>query len=222
MTTETLIYPPAFSDGSTPSDDADFVQSPTEPRVEVDNDLPEDAETDDPEAPYGRKPDGTPYKRSSETRARLAANLSRGRARRGATAVKAPGKIAGRKPTAANVKYRDGVEMLLAIPKTVLSMLGQRSRACALDAMTLDVHGPKLADAVQDAADNDERIAQALDKILAVGPYGELIGAVLALGTQMAYNHGRLPIPAEHAAKLGVMDAHTLVETVEALHEQAA
>ena len=33
----------------------------------------------DPEAPYGRKPDGTPYKRSPAHRAGLAAALARSR-----------------------------------------------------------------------------------------------------------------------------------------------
>jgi hypothetical protein len=52
---------------------------------------------------------------------------------------------------------------------------------------------PGIAGAVADLAVERPEVAAALDKVLAVGPYGALIGAVLPLAVQLMHNHNMVP-----------------------------
>lgn len=159
---------------------------------DLDADLPEDAETDDPEAPYGRKPDGSPYRVSSARRAQLLANRHNGG---GSKSYTAPKPVKGKKTSAAvkGPDYRPALHGLLAIPQMALGVLAGRNPTFALDAITLAKFTGPLVDAVQDAAGQDQRLAAALEKLNTVGPYGALVGVAVAMGTQLAANHGKLP-----------------------------
>jgi hypothetical protein len=172
----------------------------------------------DPDAPYGRNPrTGLPYKRSPQWRAGLAEALQRGRATQ---AGKAPPRKAASRKTSAGTKastgtdYRQGVAALLQIPAFALGVVGRYRPAYALDAAALTLHTPTLADAVHQTALSDERVAAILDRVLAAGPYGALLGALMPLALQIAANHKAIPPVAE----LGILTPDQLVE---ALHKQA-
>jgi hypothetical protein len=62
--------------------------------------------------------------------------------------------------------------------------------ALRADAITLVSSADDLAQAVAATAEQDEKFARVVDRVCAAGPYGALISAVLAVGTQCARNHG--------------------------------
>lgn len=168
----------------------------------------------DPEAPYGRKPDGTPYKMSPEQRAATGERLTA--ARRAAKGTRgrqfmAPAKTAGKKSSGASVDYRPGIIGLAQIPAFVLAIIGKRKPVFTLDAATITLHAPQLAEALNSTAQQEQWLADALDKILAVGPYGALLGAGVPLAMQFAVNHGRM----EANADFGVYNAEDLMAILE-------
>lgn len=69
------------------------------------------------------------------------------------------------------------------------------------DAGAIAIHTENISKEVVKIADQDERIASAIDSFLKVGPYAGLIGAVLPLVLQISVNHKMLP-----ADKLAGMD----------------
>jgi hypothetical protein len=66
------------------------------------------------------------------------------------------------------------------------------------DAITLASSADDLAEAVAATCEADEKFAHVIDRICAVGPYGALISVTLAIGTQVARNHG-VDLPGTHA-----------------------
>lgn len=86
-------------------------------------------------------------------------------------------------------RYAEGVAGLLQIPAMVLSFVDP------VDGFCVAHHAPPISGAVADLAVERPEVAAALDKVLAVGPYGALIGAVLPLVVQLAHNHGAVPEP---------------------------
>lgn len=86
-------------------------------------------------------------------------------------------------------RYREGVEGLLQIPAMALSFVSP------VDGFSVAHHTPPISKAVADLAVERPEVAAALDKVLAVGPYGALIGAVLPLVVQLAHNHDMVPAP---------------------------
>lgn len=86
-------------------------------------------------------------------------------------------------------KYEEGVAGLLQVPAAVLSFVNP------VDGFCVAQHTPPIAKAVADLATERPEVAAALDRVLAVGPYGALIGAVLPLVVQIAHNHGMVPEP---------------------------
>lgn len=147
----------------------------------------------DPEAPFGRKSNGEPYKTSPEHRAKIGAQV---KAKRWGGGKSGP-PLRRKKPPAATssrkTDYRPALVGLLQIPTMVLGFLGKKNPAFAADAATFAVHGELMAQAVQDTADQDERLAEYLDKVLKVGPYGAIISAATIVGLQIASNHGKIP-----------------------------
>lgn len=151
----------------------------------------------DPEAPYGRTPQGRPYKRPREWREKTTAAMQRG----AAAAAKMSTGGTRKKPAAGTTDYRPAIVGLLAIPAGVLGMLGRVNPAFALDGITLKIHAPAIATAVSDAASTNDMVAQALDKILTMGPYGALLGCLVPLALQFAANHKLI----EPQPEIGVM-----------------
>lgn len=164
----------------------------------------------DPDAPYGRKPDGTPYKRSPEHRAGLAAALGRRASNKvpSAPPARASKSASSRGANGRNEdQYKRGVLGLLQIPAFALGVAARVKPVLGLDATALTIHGPGLATAIAQTAMDDERFAAILDRVLAVGPYGALLGAMVPLAMQIACNHGAIPPTPE----LGVLSPAELL-----------
>lgn len=151
----------------------------------------ETADNADPEAPYGRKADGTPKRKP-------------GPAKGTNPAPRATGGLAAPRPTnrrknqttrtrAATPNYRDGVAGLLQIPAFILASAGRLNPALEYDGIAVATHTPAIAEAVHAMALEEPRVAAVLDKILSVGPYGALLGAMVPLVAQIAVNHKKLP-----------------------------
>ena len=103
------------------------------------------------------------------------------------------GKKTTAKPTgransgAQHSRYAEGVRGLLQIPAMGLSLVNP------VDGFCVAQHTPNIAGAVADLAIERPEVAAALDRVLSVGPYGALIGAVLPLAIQLMHNHGAVP-----------------------------
>jgi hypothetical protein len=72
------------------------------------------------------------------------------------------------------------------------------------DAGAVAVHAPNIARELANVAEDHEKIGDAIDKIIAVGPYAGLFMAVMPLGMQLAVNHGVIKNP-EMLAGVGVV-----------------
>ncbi len=172
----------------------------------------------DPAAPYGRKPDGTPYKVSPEERARLGQQLTAGRQRAAAGGPKPAsrrpsksrgGRGPGTRPAAPPApSYATITAGLLQLPAMALAVASKWYKPAAYDAMAISYHTPAIAQAVGKIADEDARWATVLDKAASVGPYGELTLALMPMLMQFACNHGMLPPNPE----MGVLDPEELMK----------
>jgi hypothetical protein len=130
----------------------------------------------DAEAPYGRFANGKPRK-----------NPPKG----GPSAPRAKRDYKARTKT----DYRPGflgITQIIAFGASFIS---------PLDAVAVQDHAPKLADAVQVTADNDPKFAAAMDRILSAGPYAALFAATMPLVVQIMHNHDM--VPAEVAKGMG-------------------
>lgn len=168
----------------------------------------------DPDAPHGRNPrTGKPYKRSPEWRAGLADALARGRQ----TQAKAPGRKsvprrpAGKAAAGAVPDYRPGLLALAQVPAFILGAVGRYRPAFALDAATVKLHAPNLAEAIHQTALVDDRTAAILEKVLAAGPYAAILGALVPMALQIAANHQAVPVVPE----LGILTPDQLVEAIQ-------
>lgn len=165
--------------------------------------VPNTAPNADPEAPYGRKADGTPKAKP-------------GRKTDG-TSPAAPRPVKSRNtPRAsratASPDYRAGIAGLVQVPTAMLAVAGRFNPTLAYDAAAVVAVTPQFAEAVQAIAQEDPRIAALLDKVLTFGPYGALVGVVVTLGAQLAVNHGKIPVAAGVA--FGAVDPDTLLGSV--------
>ncbi len=167
------------------------------------------AEAADPDAPYGRNPEGVPYKRPKEWRDKLAAKLAEGRRTQSAAAPprKPAKKTAAKGSSSAAPDYYAGAMALAQLPAVVLTVASKFKPTLALDAAALTLHAPNLAAAAAATAERDERFAALLDKALSIVPYGALLGAALGLGMQIAANHGAIPVVAE----MGILSPDELI-----------
>lgn len=158
----------------------------------------------DLEAPYGRRADGTPKKKPGP-----AAGTPRGTSapRKAAPAAPRPTRKTGprAKVSAALPDYREGVAGLLQIPAFILASAGRLNPVLEYDGIAVAVATPNIAEAVNSLAQEEPRVAAVLDKILQVGPYGAILGAVVPLIAQIAVNHKKIP-----AGTLGTQEPEAL------------
>jgi len=168
----------------------------------------------DPEAPWGRKADGTPKAKPGRPSGTPDSN-PRTRARRRMTAPAPPRRTA--KPKAKQqqqgpdyVRGLIGWAQLLAAP---MAIAGMRSPVWALNAAAVTYHARPIAEGAQAAAEQDPRAAAILDKVCKAGPYTALLTPVVALGVQILANHQI--IPPQAASAMGAMTPDELIEAMQ-------
>jgi hypothetical protein len=154
----------------------------------------------DPTAPWGRKADGSPKdkpgrKPGQKTGTGRRRGRSAGPAEQPEGTPAPPPPRAARKPTGGSKRTDyatslNGVVQMVAMP---LGIAGQRNPQLLADAAAVATHGPNIAAALDDLANEKPEVARVLDKILTVGPYGALMTAVLPLVFQLGANHRVLP-----------------------------
>ena len=171
--------------------------------------------TADTDAPYGRTAGGRP--RAKPGRKAKASAAPGAVPRRTSSRARTGPRAASRENVAA--RYSDGCLRLLRTLVAPLMVVGQRNPAVAADAATLAQTGPALAEAVGQLAAEEARVAAALDRLMSVGPYGEVGTVLLTIAAQLAYNHGALP-PAMGAG-MGLQDPAVLAAGVRRSAEQA-
>lgn len=116
---------------------------------------------------------------------------------------------------------------LPCIPLAALAAYEQRSYGedskqvspYALDIYAIQMHSEGLADSVVDLCESYPVLGAVIDKIGATTPFMAITASVIAIGTQLAENHGRLPdsmrgvspalIPREDLARIVWTDAET-------------
>ena len=158
------------------------------------------------DAPWGYKPDGTPYKRDPSRYAKRAANQQ--------TPARKP--TANKSSAPKGTDYANAVMGLLQLPMAAMALGGQvtKSEALVADSCAMVQYGPALANATAELAANDPRIAAVLDKISVIGPYSALLGVVIPLSLQIVVNHSNKQVPEQVTAATGVMSRSDLIAQV--------
>ncbi len=91
----------------------------------------------------------------------------------------------------AGVNYREGLDALFSTASFGLLMAaGDHNKPLLADAKAVAEHGPNISAALDQLANEKPEVAAVLEKILAVGPYGLVLGAVAPLVAQVLSNHG--------------------------------
>lgn len=109
--------------------------------------------------------------------------------------------------------YRPAILGLLQLPQLALGMAAKFAKddaakeALILDGMTVGIHAPNIAEALNTTAQNEPKLAQILDRLSTVGPYSMVVMAVLTPAVQILANHGVVP-PNE---AMGVLPKETLI-----------
>lgn len=166
----------------------------------------------DPGAPYGRKPDGTPYKVPLERRIELGQRLAEGRAQK---AARAPGLGWGPPPVAragskATPKVSQNITTVMGLAAIPMFLFGAAARfnpTFALDSMTVRMHAPNIAAAVDMAAQESDRIQAYLDAAGKATPGVAILAAAVPMFLQFGANHGFM----QAIPEMGVYDAETLL-----------
>jgi hypothetical protein len=108
----------------------------------------------------------------------------------------------------AGTDYASGIMGLFQMAAFGLSMAaGDKNVPLLADSVVISQHGPNVAQALDALAQERPEVAAVLDKVLAVGPYGLVLGALAPMVIQIASNHG-VKIP-------GVPSAQELVSSLE-------
>jgi hypothetical protein len=96
---------------------------------------------------------------------------------------------------------------ILQIPAMILQGMSKKKPILGADSVAIRMHAPAMAMAIENIAIADDRWASAIEKIAAVGPYGELVMATMMLGTQLAANHRLVPV----VEAMGIIDPTELL-----------
>lgn len=114
-----------------------------------------------------------------------------------ATARKPASRAKKRPATAPVPGPAETVKGLLQIPATAAVMVGQRSGSVALvaDGATVLIHGPNFANAIEEWAKADPRVAVILEKLVAFGPASAVAMALVIMGAQFYRNHDEKSAP---------------------------
>lgn len=80
---------------------------------------------------------------------------------------------------------KEGLDGLVQLGVGVLMLTKQHA-----DAAAVAEHGPNVTNELVNLSRTHEGVANAIDKLIAVGPYGALITALMPLSMQIAVNHG--------------------------------
>lgn len=145
----------------------------------------------DDSAPWGRRKDGTPRKRPGR---------KPGTGTSTSTGPSAPRKTTPRK-SSPQIDYGLPVRQLGQLAGTAALLRGSRT-----DALTIGMYTGPLADATNRLAHEVPSVARVCEYLMTVGPYGEFLGVAVALGMQLAANHGIIK-----AGEFGTMDEKQLV-----------
>lgn len=167
----------------------------------------------DNSAPYGYLKDGvTPRKKPGP--AKGTAKPASGSP---APTAPRPTRKKGPNPRArvsATPDYRDGIAGLLQIPAFILASAGRLNPVLEYDGLAIAIATPNIAEAVNSLAQEEPRVAAVLDKILQVGPYGAILGALVPLAAQIAVNHKKMP-----AGTLGTQEPEAMKAALVAAQE---
>jgi len=120
--------------------------------------------------------------------------------RRTGTATTPPPRT-GAKSAPPPTNRQKAIAELIGIPMIPLSVLAavqtvqnpDQISPFTLDVYTLEMHSAPLSEAISDLADNYPVLGAILDKVGSATPFMALTGAIMAIGVQIAENHGVLP-----------------------------
>lgn len=142
--------------------------------------------------------------------------------KRGPKSASGPRAASPRRPSASRTRstttrskapdFRPGINGIFQLVAAPLAF------TAPLDAYAVATHGPNIAEALNDLAQERPEVAMVLQRILAVGPYGALLAATVPLVVQLLHNHGVIP---EQAAQ-GIPGVSTKSEVMGVLGLAAA
>jgi len=96
--------------------------------------------------------------------------------------------------------YEEGLNAVFQMVSWGLTMAGDRNEMVLADGLAVAEHGPNIAGALNQLAQEKPEVAAVLDKVLAAGPYGLVVAAVSPLIMQISANHG-VKVPGMKDAK---------------------
>lgn len=152
----------------------------------------------DPAAPYGRTDDGVLLDRNGK-RAPYGLTKSGNRKDHPPQRVRSKASKQASRPSGRTIttKRRQGLLQLADLPKGLLLGLGFKADSDAMlaDAVTIDMHAPTMADAISQIAEDNDRLAAVVDRLIDVGPMAIIGMALGAFAAQIARNHEAIPAP---------------------------
>jgi len=138
-------------------------------------------ETDDNDAPYGYTNNGQARRKPGRKPGAKASGGSP------FAPPKSPPRRAPRTPRTQAPDYRPALSGIAQFSAAALSVF------LPMDAAAIVIHSPGIIEAANETAKAHPSFAAMLDKIMIMGPYGALVGAMLPLLAQIADNHQILP-----------------------------
>lgn len=149
----------------------------------------------DDDAPFGRDDAGKPIAPHGFTATGKVKKDGRGRPTRGGAGARPaapkprPARPSSSGPARGKRNYKDAIKgMLHALALPMLPMPSMQ-----LDAAAIILHADDVAEAFNTTAQTRPEIAAMCEKLMVVGPYGLLIGALIKPAAQIAVNHGIIP-----------------------------